>query len=156
MVGANSLLLLNDDAHLEQRRLLMPMFRGSHLASYADTMTAIAASEIKRWPRGKPLRLHPRMQALTLELILRAAFGFAEGERLIRLRAELVRLLTIGSGLLGQVLMVTVSPRMTAGLAHKMFRGVDRLLYAEIDDRRKSRQPSRAPRRAVDAAAGST
>ncbi|MFZ0905854.1 MAG: cytochrome P450, partial [Mycobacterium sp.] len=35
VVGANSLLLLNDDAHLEQRRLLMPMFRGSHLASYA-------------------------------------------------------------------------------------------------------------------------
>jgi cytochrome P450 family 135 len=138
VVGANSLLLLNDDAHLEQRRLLMPMFRGSHLASYADTMTAIAASEIARWPRGKPLRLHPRMQALTLELILRAVFGFAEGERLIRLRAELVRLVTIGSGLLGQVLMVTVSPRVTAGLAHKMFRGVDRLLYAEIDDRRRA------------------
>ena len=40
MVGANSVLLLDEDAHREQRRLLMPPFRGNHLASYADAMTA--------------------------------------------------------------------------------------------------------------------
>jgi cytochrome P450 family 135 len=42
VVGPNSVLLLDDDAHREQRRLLMPPFRGHHLASYADTMTAVA------------------------------------------------------------------------------------------------------------------
>ena len=52
VVGANSVLLLDEDAHREQRRLLMPTFRGNHLASYADTMTAVAQAEIARWPRG--------------------------------------------------------------------------------------------------------
>jgi len=49
VVGANSVLLLDEDAHREQRRLLMPPFRGNHLASYADTITAVAKAEIARW-----------------------------------------------------------------------------------------------------------
>ena len=59
LVGANSVMQLDEDAHREQRRLLMPPFRGNHLASYADTITAVAQAEIARWPRGNPVRLHP-------------------------------------------------------------------------------------------------
>ena len=136
VVGANSVLLLDDDAHREQRRLLMPPFRGNQLASYADTMTAVAQAEIARWPRGKPVRLHPRMQALTLEVILRAVFGLSEGTRLDQLRAELVQTLTAISGTAGQLLMVLGPRRVRAALTRKLFRGVDRLLYAEIDERR--------------------
>ena len=136
VVGANSVLLLDDDAHREQRRLLMPPFRGNQLASYADTMTAVAQAEIARWPRGKPVRLHPRMQALTLEVILRAVFGLSEGTRLDQLRAELVQTLTAISGTAGQLLMVLGPRRVRATLTRKLFRRVDRLLYAEIDERR--------------------
>jgi cytochrome P450 family 135 len=136
VVGANSVLLLDDDAHREQRRLLMPPFRGNQLASYADTMTAVAQAEIARWPRGKPVRLHPRMQALTLEVILRAVFGLSEGTRLNQLRAELVQTLTAISGTAGQLLMVLGPRRVRAALTRKPFRRVDRLLYAEIDERR--------------------
>lgn len=136
VVGANSVLLLDDDAHREQRRLLMPPFRGNQLASYADTMTTVAQAEIARWPRGKPVRLHPRMQALTLEVILRAVFGLCEGTRLDQLRAELVQTLTAISGRAGQLLMVLGPRRVRAALTRKLFRRVDRLLYAEIDERR--------------------
>jgi cytochrome P450 family 135 len=136
VVGANSVLLLDDDAHREQRRLLMPPFRGNQLASYADTMTAVAQAEIARWPRGKPVRLHPRMQALTLEVILRAVFGLSAGTRLDQLRAELVQTLTAISGTAGQLLMVLGPRRVRATLTRKLFRRVDRLLYAEIDERR--------------------
>jgi cytochrome P450 family 135 len=136
VVGANSALLLDDDAHREQRRLLMPPFRGNQLASYADTMTAVAQAEIARWPRGKPVRLHPRMQALTLEVILRAVFGLSAGTRLDQLRAELVQTLTAISGTAGQLLMVLGPRRVRATLTRKLFRRVDRLLYAEIDERR--------------------
>jgi cytochrome P450 family 135 len=137
MVGANSVLLLDEDAHREQRRLLMPPFRGNHLASYAETMTAVAQAEIASWPRGKPVRLHPRMQALTLEIILRAVFGLCEGERLDQLRAELVRTLTILSGMARQVLLVLGPWRARAALTRKLFSRIDRLLYAEIDERRR-------------------
>jgi len=140
VVGANSVLLLDDDAHREQRRLLMPPFRGSHLASFADTMTAVAKGEIARWPRGKPVRLHPLMQALTLEVILRAVFGLSEGERLDQLRAELVRMLTAATSFPVQVsFLLALGPRrIRAALTRRLVRGIDRLLYAEIAERRRA------------------
>jgi cytochrome P450 family 135 len=137
MVGANSVLLLDDEAYWEQRRLLMPPFRGNRLASYAETMAAVAQAEIARWPRGEPVRLHPRMQALTLEVILRAVFGLCEGERLDQLRAELVRTLTVLSGMARQVLLVLGPWRARAALTRKLFSNVDGLLYAEVGERRR-------------------
>jgi cytochrome P450 len=131
-------LVLDEHAHREQRRLLMPPFRGNHLVSYADTMTAVAQAEIARWPRGKPVRLHPRMRALTLEVILRAVFGLSEGTRLDQLRAELVRMLSTGTGV-PEFLLAALGPqRIRAAVTRKLLRGVDRLLYAEIDERRRS------------------
>lgn len=139
VVGANSVLLSDDDAHREQRQLLVPPFRGNHLQSYADTMTAIAESEIARWPRGEPVRLHSRMQALTLEVILRAVFGFSEAGRLDELRAELTRMLSAATGSPGALLLLVVSPQhIRAQLTRKLLSGVDRLLAAEIRDRRRA------------------
>lgn len=138
VVGANSVLLLDDDAHREQRQLLVPPFRGNHLQCYADTMTAIAENEIARWPRDEPVLLHSRMQALTLEIILRAVFGFSKDGRLDQLRAELVRVLTTTAGGPGRLLLLVLSPeRMRAALTRKLLSGVDRLLTAEIHDRRR-------------------
>lgn len=138
VVGANSVLLLDDDAHREQRRLLMPTFRGNYLASYADTMAAVAQAEIAGWPRGEPVRLRPRMQALTLEIILRAVFGLSQGERLDQLRAELLRMLNAASNI-PMFLLAARGPRhLRAALTRKLLRGVDRLLYAEIGERRRA------------------
>lgn len=100
--------------------------------------TAVAQAEIARWPRGKPLRLRPRMQALTLEIILRAVFGLSEGERLDQLRTELTGALTATSGMAGQLLLVLGPPRARAALTRKVFRTVDGLLYAEIAERRRA------------------
>jgi cytochrome P450 len=140
VVGANSVLLLDDDAHRRQRRLLMPPFRGNQLASYADTMTAVAKAEIARWPRGKPVRLHPLIQALTLEVILRAVFGLSEGKRRDQMRAEIVQMLSRSTNFLAQVafLMSVGPPRARAALTGRLMRGVDGLLYAEIAERRRA------------------
>ncbi len=51
-------------------------------------------ARIAQWSGGKPVRLHPRIQALTLEVILRAVFGLSEGKRRDQLGAELVRMLS--------------------------------------------------------------
>jgi len=77
------------------------------------------------------------MQALTLEVILRAVFGLCEGQRLDQLRAELVRTLTILSGKACQVLLVIGPRRAGAASTRKLFSKIDRLLYAEIDERRR-------------------
>ncbi|MDH6245544.1 cytochrome P450 [Mycobacterium sp. OTB74] len=139
VVGANSVLLLDDDAHKEQRRLLMPSFRGSHLQSYEATMAAVAEAEIARWPRGVPAKLHPLMQALTLEVVLRVVFGLQSGEQLDELRAALLRMLALTTNIATQMaLLVAAPPKTRIALAHRVLRPVDRLLYREIAARRQA------------------
>jgi cytochrome P450 len=102
-------------------------------------MTAVARAEIARWPRDKPVRLHPRMQTLTLEIILRTVFGLSESKRLDQLRAEMIRIFTRTSGVSTQLFLVALGPqRIRVELVRRLLRGVDRLLYAEIDERRRA------------------
>src|SRR5919197_4350714 len=87
VVGRNSLILLDEEAHLSQRRLMLPAFHGEQIARLTGVMAQVAGEEVDRWPREEPFAVHPRLQALTLEIILRTVFGLEEGPRLDRLRA---------------------------------------------------------------------
>lgn len=138
VLGEHSLLLLDDEAHLRQRKLLLPPFHGARMQGYRELMAEIAALEIERWPRGEPWRLRPRMQAITLEIILRTVFGLQEGERLVELRRELRRLLDLltSPAMLGVV--VTLGPERLRRFApfQRLMERVDRLIFAEIAARR--------------------
>jgi len=96
VVGANSLILLDEAAHLEQRKLILPAFHGERMTGLEGLMREVAEREVASWPRGAPLELQPRMQRLTLEIILRAVFGLDPGERLDILRERLSTLLAFG------------------------------------------------------------
>jgi cytochrome P450 len=82
VVGENSLLTLDDDAHMAQRKLLLPPFHGERMRRYADAMRESAERELQRWPVGRPFALRPRMQDITLEVILRTIFGVSDPGRL--------------------------------------------------------------------------
>ncbi|MDX6687580.1 MAG: cytochrome family [Baekduia sp.] len=89
-LGHKSVLLLDGAAHLSQRRLLLPPFHGEKMRRHVDLMREIAEREIATWPRGLPFAVHPRMQELTLEVIMRIVFGVDEGDpRLAELRGRL-------------------------------------------------------------------
>jgi cytochrome P450 len=141
VLGSRSLLLLEGADHLAHRKLMLPAFHGERMRSYQPLVEEIVDAEIDSWRLDEELPIHPRMQAITLEVILRVVFGVAEGERLRRLRV-----------LLTDVLAETGSPfvQLTA-LATRRFTGrgpwdkfegrlreVDDLLYAEIAERRSS------------------
>jgi cytochrome P450 len=89
LLGPYSLLVLDESEHMSQRKLLLPPFHGERMKAYEATMTEIAAAEIERWPSGEAYALRPRMQALTLEIILRTVFGAREGAGLAELRDAL-------------------------------------------------------------------
>jgi cytochrome P450 len=139
LLGENSVLLLDDEAHMRQRKLLLPPFHGTRMQRYTELMAAVAAAEIDAWPLGEPYRLRPRMQAVTLEIILRAVFGLESGDRLERLRVELRRLLDLSTSGLMPLAMVALGPDRLAhfGPFARLVAGVDRLLYEEIAARRE-------------------
>ena len=89
ILGPSSVLLLDGDQHMRQRKLLLPPFHGSRMERYVEVMREVVEAEIERWPMGVADRAWPRMQAITLEVILRAVFGVTERERLDPLREGL-------------------------------------------------------------------
>jgi cytochrome P450 len=90
VVGPHSVLLLDGKEHLRQRRLLLPPLHGERMQAYAALMAEIATAEMERMPAGKPFPLHPHMQTITLQVILRAVFGLEEGAQMDELAALLV------------------------------------------------------------------
>ncbi|HTU14469.1 MAG TPA: cytochrome P450 [Solirubrobacterales bacterium] len=99
VLGPRSVILLDGKEHLARRRLMLPAFHGERMRSYEDVMREAIDREIESWPVGEQFPIHPRMQAVTLEVILRTVFGVTDGARLDRLRE-----------LLGKTLENTAAP----------------------------------------------
>ena len=139
VLGPRSVLLLEGAEHLARRRLMLPPFHGERMRAYEGIIAQLAAGEIDAWPTGESFAIHPRMQALTLQVILRAVFGVSDPARVARLRS-----------LLGDLLAETASPRLQLRvLLARRFGGpdplvklkrrmaeVDELLAAEVAERR--------------------
>lgn len=140
LLGHNSLLTLDEKRHMSQRRLLLPPFHGERMQGYGRTMSEIAEREIDGWPTGAPYELRPRMQALTLEIILRTVFGVGADEagKLADLRAALREFLDITTNPRFLVPLLLAGPervRRIPGFGRRMDR-VDSLIYREIRERR--------------------
>ena len=140
VLGEHSLLLLDEDAHIEQRKLLLPPLHGKRMQRYGELMGEIAAREIDSWPTGEPYRLRSRMQAITLEIILRAVFGLEHGERLEHLRIELRRLLDMLTQPHMLLFPIVLGPERLSrfGPFQRMHEQVDELIYEEIAERRRA------------------
>jgi cytochrome P450 len=138
VLGPDSVLLLDDKPHLAQRKLMLPAFHGERMQRYGALMADVAAREIEQWPIGEPYPLRPRMQALTLEIILRAVFGVSEGPRMEELRLQLRHVMDIVTHPLGGIALLTLGPERVARLGRfqRELERVDRPIYAEIADRR--------------------
>ncbi len=86
VVGPTSVIVLDEDAHLEQRKLMLPPFHGEALQRLSGLIDECCAREVASWPTGEPLPLHARLQSVTLEIILRVVFGPVARMALIRRR----------------------------------------------------------------------
>jgi cytochrome P450 len=75
IVGPNSTLTALGERHMRQRKLLLPSFHGEAVARYAQMIAEAAEREIDRWPLDRPFALAPRMQAITLDVIMAGIFG---------------------------------------------------------------------------------
>ncbi len=138
VLGDNSVLLLDEQAHMSQRKLLLPPFHGERMQRYRDVMAEVAEREIAGWPAGEPLPLWPRMQAVTLEVIMRAVFGMEEGAALDRLRSTLRDTLDWTTRPSQMMTLALLGPKRVERLPwfRDRFKDVDALIYEEIRARR--------------------
>jgi cytochrome P450 len=138
IVGRNSVILLDEAAHLEQRKLLLPAFHGEKMTALTGLMQELTERELDSWPAGEPVALHRHLQRLTLEIILRAVFGLEQGQRLDELRELLTRVLAFSESPLS---VLPALQRIGGWLGPlKRFQRyqarADKLIFALIDERR--------------------
>jgi cytochrome P450 len=83
-LGPNSVLMLDDEPHMRQRKLLLPPFHGERIRRYGELIREMAERQIESWPVGRPFALRPHTQRITLAVIMRAVFGVHDEQRLGR------------------------------------------------------------------------
>jgi cytochrome P450 len=147
ILGARSVLLLDGPEHLRQRRLLLPPFHGERMRAYAETMREVAERHVSSWPVGRSFSVHPTMQAITLEIILRTVFGVDEPARIERLAAPMKRLLNSTDQPLRLLLLQLTrsqgaKPRSPWGRVYGLMAPVDALIHEQIAERRGESDPA--------------
>ena len=136
IMGRHSLLLQDGAEHQRARALLMPAFHGRALRDYRGLVRDIARDEVAGWADGAELDTLDRMNALTLEVILRVVFGVTDERRLAALRPRVRD-------------TVDVSPAVLLGWSYPVLQRfglwrrtvvtqleLDRLIFAEVRERR--------------------
>jgi cytochrome P450 len=83
-LGPNSVLTLDDEPHMRQRKLLLPPFHGERVRRYGELIVEMTRREMESWPVGEPFAMRPHTQRITLAVIMRAVFGVHDEERLAR------------------------------------------------------------------------
>lgn len=140
LLGSSSVLVVDGDEHRDRRRLMLAPFHRDAVARQTGLIAEIAADNISGWPVGRTFAVAPRMSEITLEVILRTVIGATDAGRLAQLRAVMPKLLSVGAW---ESLAIN-----TPGLQRlapwrpfrERLRAADRLLYAEIAERRADPQ----------------
>jgi cytochrome P450 family 135 len=146
VLGPRSVLLIEGADHIARRRLMLPAFHGERMRSYEAVVGEVVGAEIDSWPLGREFPIHSAMQSITLEVILRAVFGIADGPRLDRLRVLLRDILAETGSTRAQLQGLLARRRGSDPLAGVRTRlaQVDEALFAEIAEHR--RRPDLAER----------
>jgi cytochrome P450 family 135 len=147
--GPSSILLLSGAPHMRQRKLMLPPFHGERMEAHRATVAALATAELDRWEPGRPLRTLPRMQELTLDVILRVVLGAPDEQLRAAIRAALDMTTS-----LPRLIALSLAPHGSPpwrGFEHAVAR-VDALLRAAIRARRAAAGalPAGGDRRVAD------
>ncbi len=143
ILGSRGLLLTDGREHLRQRKLMLPPFHGERMRAYGELMREVAEREVSSWPLREEFALLPRMQSITVDVILGAVFGIdaahdmgGHATRLRELVVELLHRCQSYSTMLPQ-LRRSLAGRSPWARLMQCVADTDEVLYAEIARRRR-------------------
>jgi cytochrome P450 len=129
---------------MRQRKLLLPPFHGQAIARYAEMIREVAERDIADWPLGRPFALAPRMQAITLDVIMSAIFGiegrprFGTPEHAVRTATKQLVAASTWPGYKIAELM-NLGRDEPVGFTKAGLAILDRAVYAVIAERRRAK-----------------
>jgi cytochrome P450 len=143
IVGPNSVLTAVGPRHMRQRKLLLPPFHGEAIEQYTQTIADAAEREIDRWPLGTPFALAPRMQAITLDVIMAGIFGIegkpTPGTAEHGVRQMTRRVVNASTWPIAQIgELININREEAVGLTRIALEMLDRPTYAVIEQRRRA------------------
>ncbi|HEX2391986.1 MAG TPA: cytochrome P450 [Solirubrobacterales bacterium] len=143
ILGPDSVLTAVGPRHMRQRKLLLPPFHGEAIEGYARMISEATEREIDRWPLDRPLALAPRMQAITLDVIMAGIFGIegkpAPGTPEAGLRSTVRRLVAASTRPGAQLTeMIHIGREEAIGPMRLGLALLDRPTYAVIRQRRRA------------------
>ncbi|HEV7459870.1 MAG TPA: cytochrome P450 [Solirubrobacteraceae bacterium] len=134
VVGSESVLLLDGPSHLRQRKLLLPPFHGERMQRYGEVMREVTEREVATWPTGEPFPVWPRMQAITLEVIVRAVFGVDDAARVERVAGRIRPMLEFTSNKRDFFIAALVGPDRLSSLGWTGFPQAIGRVHEAIDE----------------------
>ena len=144
IVGPGSVLTANGPRHLRQRKLLLPPFHGEAIERYVKMISEVTERELDRWPVGTPFALAPRMQSITLDVIMAGILGVdampARGTPEFGLRTAVKYIAKASTTHLAQLgELMNVGKVEPVGLQRQAMAILDRFTYPVIAARRTAR-----------------
>lgn len=135
VLGRHSLIVLDGAPHKDERKLLAPPFHGDRMRAYGDAIAQCTLHHVRQWPVHTPFPAFAQMQAISLDVILRAVFGVEDPARLGEARHALVEMLDA----LAPITLFVKALQVAAGPWKKLLtarKAVYALIDAQIAQRR--------------------
>jgi cytochrome P450 family 110 len=149
LLGKQSLISLAGKPHQRQRKLLTPPLHGERMLGYSQIIREVTEEITNKWQVGESFSVLPSMQAISFEVILKAVFGLQSGQRYEKLKTLLINILNPKQPILLALMVLFPWLRKDLGAwspwgRHlRLKQQVDKLIYAEINERKEQADPSR-------------
>jgi cytochrome P450 len=139
--GDRSLFMLDGPPHRRMRKLLLPRLRGEALAQWRELIATTVEREVQGWVNEQAVAVHPRMQDLSLELILKILLSVPDSEMPLWKSAwrDLLKTATSGQIAIRAVLRSAGAMRSWPRYQRELQR-CERLVFDEIASRRRHPQ----------------
>jgi cytochrome P450 len=140
-VGTNSVLVLDDEPHARQRRVLSPPLKGERMRSFFDAIQGATLETLRAWSPGQKLGMIEPMQEITLTVMLRVVLGLTSADQVAGFAGKVRRVLELGRGrhglILVKILPIGLLQRTRWLPFFRRMHDLNEALFAFIDDRRR-------------------